>query len=57
MDLEEAPDVAYQDVLEEFDLVWCVKGLIVTWSNLVVTWKAPDGHYFLMPFDFAFTPR
>lgn len=28
-----APDVANQDVLEEFDLAWCVKGLIVTWSN------------------------
>ena len=28
-DLEEAPDVAYQDVLKKFDPVWCVKGLIV----------------------------
>ena len=24
MDLEKALDVAYQDVLEEFDSVWCV---------------------------------
>ena len=26
-------------VLKEFDNVWCVRGLIVTYSNLVVTWK------------------
>ena len=36
-DLEKAPDVAYQDVLNEFDETWGVKNLIVTWSNLVVT--------------------
>lgn len=29
-------DVAYQDVLNQFDSMWCVKGLIVTHSNLVV---------------------
>lgn len=23
----------------KFDLIWGVKGLTVTWSNLVVTWK------------------
>ena len=38
-DLEKAPDVAYQDVLCEFDFVWCVKGLITTHSNLMVAWK------------------
>lgn len=32
-------DVAHQDVLDEFDLVWCVKELIVAHSNLVVIWK------------------
>lgn len=38
-DLENALDVAYQDVLKGFDSIWCVKSLIVTQSNLVVTWK------------------
>lgn len=38
-DFESAWDVAYQDVLNEFDLMWLVKGLVVTHSNLVVTWK------------------
>jgi len=38
-DLEKAPDVAYHDILNNFDLIWGVKGLIVTRSNLVVTWK------------------
>jgi hypothetical protein len=38
-DLEKNLDVAYDDVLREFDKVWCVKGLIVTRRNLVVTWK------------------
>jgi hypothetical protein len=38
-DLEKAPDVAYHDILDKFDLIWGVKGLIVTRSNLVVTWK------------------
>ena len=32
-------DFAYDDVLKEFSNVWCVKGLIVTRSNSVVTWK------------------
>jgi hypothetical protein len=36
-DLENALDVAYQDVLKGFDSIWCVKSLIVTQSNLVVT--------------------
>ena len=36
-DLEKASDVTFQDVFNEFDLIWGVKGLIVTWSNLVVT--------------------
>jgi hypothetical protein len=38
--LERRPNVAYEDVLKDFDNVWCVKGLNVTHSNLVVTWKA-----------------
>ena len=38
-DLQKAPDVTYQDILDEFNSVWCVKGFIVTCSNLVVTWK------------------
>ena len=33
------PDVAYQDVLNEFDSTGGVEGLIVTRSNLVVTWR------------------
>ena len=39
IDLEKAPDVAYEDVLKEFDNVWCVKGLTLTCSNLVIVWK------------------
>ena len=35
--LEKGLDVAYQDVLNEFDLNLRVKDLVVTWSNLVVT--------------------
>jgi len=35
--MEKAPDTAYQDVLNEYDSTWGVKGLIVTWSNLVVS--------------------
>ena len=38
-DLQKTPNVAYQDVLDELDLVWCVKGLIIIHSNLMVTWK------------------
>ena len=38
-DLENALDVAYEVVLNEFDLVWCVKGLIVSRSNLSISWK------------------
>jgi hypothetical protein len=37
-DLIKAMDIAYEDVLRKFDKVWCVKGFIVTCSNLV-TWK------------------
>lgn len=37
-DLEKAPNVAYQDVLNEFDSTWGVKCLIVTQSNFMVTW-------------------
>jgi hypothetical protein len=32
--------IAYNDVLEKSDRVWCLKGFIVTCSNLVFTWKA-----------------
>lgn len=35
--LVKAPDVPYEDVLEEFDLVWCVEGRTVTHSDLVVS--------------------
>ena len=38
-DMEKALDVTYQDILREFDSGWCVKSLIVTRSNLVITWK------------------
>ena len=38
-DLQKALNVVYQDILDELDSVWCVKGLIVTHSNLMVTWK------------------
>lgn len=38
-DLERAPDVAYDDVLKKFDLVWCVENLIACGSNLIVTWR------------------
>lgn len=38
VDLEKAPEITYQDLLNEFDSVWYGKGLIVTRSNLVVTW-------------------
>ena len=34
-DLAKAPNVAYNDILNNFDLTWRVKGLIETWSNLV----------------------
>lgn len=37
---KKTPKIAYNDVLEIFDMVWCLKGFIVTCSNLVVTWKA-----------------
>jgi len=35
--MAEAPDVAYRDILNEFDRTWRVKNLIVTHSNLDVT--------------------
>ena len=45
MDLEKAFDVAYQDVLNEFDSILGVKGLIMTHNNLEVTWKIrPQTH-------------
>lgn len=30
-------DVAYEDILSEFEKVWCVKHLIATLTNLVVS--------------------
>ena len=36
-DLEKTLDVSYEEALKGFDNVWCVKGLIVTLINLVVT--------------------
>ena len=38
-DLEKAPNFAYEDVLNEFDSVLCVKSLINTHSNLLISWK------------------
>lgn len=34
-----ASDVTYQYLLKNIDLIWGIKGLIITRSNLVVTWK------------------
>lgn len=39
MQKKTTPDVAYEDVLNEIDKVWCVKGLIAICNNLLVTWK------------------
>ena len=39
LDLEKAIDVAYPNVLNESDLIWGVQGLIVTQSNILITWK------------------
>ena len=39
VDLEKASNMAFQDVRNESDSVWCVKGLIFTHSNLAITWK------------------
>ena len=33
-DFGKTPDIPYEDVLNKFDSVWSVKGLIVTRSNL-----------------------
>lgn len=38
-DAIEARDVAYQNVVDEFDSVSCAESLIVTRSNLMDTWK------------------
>ena len=37
--IKKTSGVAYKDVLNESNLVWCVKGLIVTHSKFSVTWK------------------
>ena len=34
---KKTPDVAYEDVLKEFDNVWCDNGLIVMRNNILVT--------------------
>ena len=39
MDLQKDPNVAYHVILDEFGSIWCGKGLIVTYSNLVVSGK------------------
>lgn len=31
--------VVYGNLLKAFDEVWCIKGLIATRSNLVVSWQ------------------
>ena len=38
-DLDKFLNIVYEGVFREFDKVWDVNGLIVTHSNLVVTWK------------------
>ena len=38
-DLQKAWDVANQYMFDEFDSVWCVEGLFVIRSNLIVMWK------------------
>lgn len=43
--LHDLEKVAYEDILKEFDKVWCVKDLIVTHSDLMITWK--NESYFL----------
>ena len=52
-------DVAYQDVHKEVDSVWCVKGLMVTSSNLVVTWTVRPWMciIFLSPLSLLVLPR
>ena len=39
LDLENVPDVAYQAAINKINSIWGVKGLIMTRSNLVITWK------------------
>lgn len=38
-ELDKSLDVAYQNVLSQFDLMWCVQELIATISGLEFTWK------------------
>ena len=38
-DIAKALDVAYQDVQDEFNLVWCIKGLIATRKHIMSTMK------------------
>ena len=54
-DLEKALDVAYQDILNEFDKTWGVKNVIVTHSNLVVTWM--DRPQINIIYRFSLGPR
>ena len=37
--LEKALDIGYRGILKEVDSIWSVKGLSMTSSNLVDTWK------------------
>lgn len=38
-DFKDTQDVAYQGMPNECDPMWCIKGLIATRSNFVVTWN------------------
>ena len=49
-DLRKALNIAYQDVLDELDSIWCVEGLIVTHTNLMVTWKIGPGWALFLDF-------
>lgn len=37
--IEKVPNVAYEDVIHNIMSIWCVKGLIITHSNFMATWK------------------
>lgn len=39
IDLAKSHVVVYHNILNEFDMAWCVKGFIATRSTLMVTWK------------------
>lgn len=39
MDLAKAHVVVYHNILDEFDMAWCVEGLIATRNNVMIIWK------------------